>query len=648
MSFQTTQAPPKIIDKDYLTGLASRRGLHDYYDTLDKSSMIHAMFIDIDNFKKVNDVYGHTMGDKLLIGIANLIRSIVPGFISRIGGDEYVILLDSSITREEACTFAQKMISGMPQISYRKDVLSLISLSVGIVLDQQVGQPIDDVLSKCDAAMYQAKNAGKNRYTVYTSSDKALEINRIIEREMKGALAKGEFEVYLQPKVNMVTQELYGAEALSRWVHPVDGVREPSMYIPLFEKNSFISTLDMYIFEKVCQIKASWEDKPYYHIPISVNMSRLHLYDPNFPDTLKSIADKYYIPASELEIEIKESIFFKDPAELINTVEHLRWLGFMVSVDNFGSGFSALNLLKDLMVDTIKLDRRFLQVCANTTRGRLVISNIISLCRDLETDIVTEGIETKEQSDFIISCGCPIAQGFYYAKPLPIYEFIDFAQEHTNCLRLSHTFHFNGSLLSENGSLTASPHGDDLAFTNGIFKDSKAVHFPGGTAECNTLQIPADAISNDSYTVSMWIKPSSPDAWSSALYIRFETGFVSLVPLASNGQSDFHIRDPKEINVWHDVTANAIPVQTWTHYVASYDETTETASVYINGELVGSLSGIPTNRFADSIILGGDIYHDSFRGDICEFVIYNEVKDAKDISELYQSYIQHDDFIGNC
>jgi len=633
------------IDCDYLTGLASRRGLYEYYYSLDKDKIVHAMFIDIDNFKRVNDVYGHSMGDKLLISVSELIKSNASGFTSRIGGDEYVILFDGSMSEEAMEETAKKLLCGMENMDYRKDILSLISLSIGIVLEQPVSQSPDEVLAKCDSAMYQAKYDGKNRYTIYKAYDKTLEINRNIELEMEDALKNGEFQVYLQPKVNMITSELYGAEALSRWVHPVDGVRAPIMYIPVFEKNGFISKLDMHVYEEVCRIKAGWAGLSCEHIPVSVNMSRLHLYNKEFPATLKKIADSYNIPTTELEIEITESIFIKDHEELINTVDCLRSLGFMVSIDDFGSGFSALNLLKDLAVDTVKLDRHFLHVSSNTLRGKKVIRNVISLCRDLKIDVVTEGIETKEHVDFIISCGCPIGQGFYYAKPLPLNEFLKFVEEYSKNICDNYTFRFNGSLKSEDGSFEASVYGDGITYEDGIFEDAKAIHFPGGPLEMNTVRLPNMTMTNDSFTISLWIKPEKVQPWTSAMYVKFETGFCSIVPYAWDSVSDFRIRDSKEINGWYDISACPLLPNRWAHYVVTYNAKTESAVAFINGEVVGMLQNVPTNRYVKNIIVGGDVFQASFEGSICELVIYNETKDFDFIADLHQSYVQRDDFV---
>lgn len=263
------------------------------------------------------------------------------------------------------------------RISQRHSLPDL--LSIGIVIGQTVSQTLDSVLAKCDSAMYQAKYDGKNRYTVFKADDKKLEINRSIELEMEDALKNGEFIVYFQPKVNMISSELYGAEALARWNHPTDGIRLPAAFIPLFEKNGFISKLDMYIFEEVCRIKSTWVGQKYEHIPVSVNMSRLHLYNNHFPEDLENITRKYGIDPHELELEITESTFLKDSNELVKMVALLQKRGFMVSIDDFGSGFSALNLLKDLQVDTIKVDRGFLKIPPATIRGAKS-SGMSSLC----------------------------------------------------------------------------------------------------------------------------------------------------------------------------------------------------------------------------------------------------------------------------
>lgn len=634
------------LERDYLTNLPNRRSLYQYYLSLDNEGIVHAMFLDVDNFKRVNDVYGHSMGDALLISIATFLQENIKGFISRIGGDEFVILLDGDTNPEDIPRMAENLLTGFKEMDFRKDILSMISLSIGVILNQPVFQSLDDVLSKCDIAMYQAKYNGKNRYTVYKAHDTVFEVNRNIESEMETALEQGQFQVYLQPKVNMVSTKLVGAEALSRWVHPIDGIRAPMYYIPIFEKNGFISLLDMYMFEEVCKIKASWVGEVYEHIPVSINISRLHLYNKNFPEILEEMAGKYGVPTNELELEITEGTFIKDSVELIEMVTRLKEKGFLTSIDDFGSGFSALCLLKDLPVDIIKIDKGFIQESTHDFKGRKVLRNVIAMCKDLKLDVVTEGVELKAQVDYIVSCGCQVTQGYYYSKPVPEPEFRLFAEEYLGGTLENYTFRLNGDLKSEDGSLEGEFVGEGMYFEEGIFSNAKALHFSGGLCEHNYVEIPMQAIVNDSYTISMWIRPHENHIWTSALYMKYETGFCTLCPLAWEGHSDFRIRDSKEVNGWYDISGMCLKEDTWWHYTFSYNAKTETAVTFINGEVVGVMENVPTNRYVKRIMLGGDVYQQSFKGDICEMVIYNEAKDYDFVRELHQSYTSNEHFIG--
>lgn len=636
------------MEKDYLTNLPNRKSLYQYYLELDADSSVHGMFLDIDNYKKVNDIHGHNMGDQLLVCIANFLQEeIKEGFVARLGGDEFAILLPGTIPEEEVLNIAETLLDGFKKMDFRKDILSLVSLSIGIVQDQSVEhQSLDDILARCDNAMYHAKCNGKNRYTLYSELNSIFEVNRRMEAEMEDALKNGEFCFFLQPKVNMVTSQMCGAEALSRWLHPEDGIRLPKTYIELFEKNGFIVKLDLYIFEETCKLKASWKGKKYEHIPVSVNMSRLHLYDRSFPERLEEIVQKYDLNASELEIELNEKSFIKDSEELIEAVAALKAKGFLVSIDNFGSGFSALYLLKDLPVNTIKIDKDFIQSSSNDNRGKKVLRSIITMCKELKMDVVTSGIETRDQVKFMISCGCQVAQGFFYAKPLPLKEFYYFAEEYMGNVKGTYTFRFNGDLKSEDGMLEGTFNGEGFQFGQGIFKDSSSLYLPGGPKEKNTVLLPSGIILNDSYSISMWIRPKVTEAWISAVFIKFESGFISIVPQSWEGNSTCRIRDSRYVNGWYDVAACQLTEHNWYHYMMTYNAKTETAMVFINGEPVGHLENVPANHFANRIVIGGDVFKPSFNGNICEMIFYNEVKDYDFIRELHWSYTRKENFIG--
>lgn len=634
------------MERDYLTNLPNRKSLYQYYLELSSDNTVHAMFLDIDNYKKVNDIHGHNMGDQLLICIANFLQEQVKGgFVARLGGDEFVMLLDGKIPSGEVPGIAEHLLKSFKQMDFRSDVLSLVSLSIGVIQDQPVTNSLDDILAKCDDAMYQAKCNGKNRYMLCSELDSIFEINRRIEKEMETALEQGEFQVFFQPKVNMVTSEFCGAEALSRWIHPEEGIRPPKMYIDLFKKNGFITKLDLYVFEEVCRLKASWKGKKYGNIPVSVNVSRLHLYDRSFPDRLEEIAQRYEIPTEELELEITERTFIKDSEELIVVVGLLKKKGFQVSIDDFGSGFSALSLLKDLPVDTVKIDRGFLQ-SSNDSRGRTVLRNVITMCKALKMDVVAEGIETKEQVKFMISCGCQVAQGFFYARPLPLKEFYYFAEEYIGNVKGTYTFRLNGNLKAEEGGMEGEFNGEGFCYGQGIFNDSSSLYFPGGPKEENTVLLPNNVILNDSYSVSMWIRPKVSAPWSSALYVKFESGFMGIVPLAFEGTSVCRIRDSRNVNGWYDMMACQLKENTWYHYMMTYNAKTETAMVFLNGEPVGRLENVPPNVFVNRVVVGGDVFQPSFNGNICEIVFYNEVKDYDFIKKLHYSYTTQENFIG--
>ncbi len=467
----------------------------------------------------------------------------------------------------------------------------------------------------------------------------------VIEAEIEKAFENKEFKVYFQPKVNMVSKKLYGAEALSRWIHPEDGIRAPGLYIPVLEEKGLITRLDMYMYEEVCRLKSEWKDKSYGHIPISINMSRKHIYNENFVDSLAEIADRYGVNRSEIDIEVTESVFMKDGSKLIDVINKLKSYGFLVSIDDFGSGFSALNMLKDINADIIKIDREFLEMSSDNIRGKKVIKNVISMCRDLKFDVITEGIETKEQAEFIKACGCVTAQGYYYSKPLPVDEFVEFSEKRIKTLLDCYTFRLNGDLKSEDGAFEGIISGEGLYYTRGIYNDSKALHFPGGITEKNTVHIPIHTIVNDSFSVAMWVKPEKLSFWGAAIYIKFETGFCAMIPLAREGKSDIRVRYSVEVNGWYDIFSKAVEENVWTHFAVTYDAKTEELSSFINGEKMKTLKDVPTNRFVKWIILGGDVFQPSFIGDICELKIYNEAKDYKYIKELYDNYVSDDRFL---
>lgn len=244
-----------------------------------------------------------------------------------------------------------------------------------------------------------------------------------VEESMQKALDNEEFQVYMQPKYHPVTEKLSGAEALVRWISPTEGFIGPGKFIPIFEKNGFITKLDDYMLEHVAALQAKWLAEGKKIVPVSVNVSRAHFADPNLAEEICSVVDKYKVPRQYIEIELTESAFFDDKKILSDTVAKLKNYGFTVSMDDFGAGYSSLNSLKDLPLDILKLDAEFFRGENAGERGEIVVSRVINLAKDLNMKIVAEGIEEKNQVEFLAGQGCDMIQGFYFAKPMPAADY---------------------------------------------------------------------------------------------------------------------------------------------------------------------------------------------------------------------------------
>ena len=264
----------------------------------------------------------------------------------------------------------------------------------------------------------------QNEIVWFNDSMKESQIwERQIEDDMKKALENHAIQVYMQPKYSTKAEELSAAEALVRWTHPKLGFISPAQFIPIFEKNGFILQLDDYMLTEVAKIQSGWIAQGKRLVPISVNVSRAHFAEDNLAEHICSVVDGYNVPHQFIELELTESAFFDDKAVLLNTIKKLKNYGFKVSMDDFGAGYSSLNSLKELPLDIIKLDGEFFRSVEDTVKSKLIVGETITLAKKLGMQIVAEGIETREQVDFLAGLNCDLIQGFYFSKPLPLKEF---------------------------------------------------------------------------------------------------------------------------------------------------------------------------------------------------------------------------------
>lgn len=377
---------------------------------------------DIDRFKIINETYSLSEGDKVLCYIARNLKDMTffGETYARDNSDNFFVCLERS--REEAAAFINELEQKLNMFPIDFQFV----LSSGIVDIAHYNQEPINIL--CDwAAMAQRTVKGSyiNHHAFYKNSMSAsLNKEHYITKNMSRALADHQFQIYLQPKYDIRDRSIIGAEALSRWIHPTDGVISPGDFIPLFERNGFILRLDEYIWEKACQALRKWLDEGRSPVPISVNVSRIHLYDSELCKKLLSLVKKYDLPPYLLELEITESAYIDNSDMLYDIMDKLQEAGFRFSMDDFGSGYSSLNALKDMPVDIIKIDLNFLrQARRGLTVGQDILKGTIQLIQGIHLPVIAEGVETQEQADFLLDVGCIHAQGFYYAKPMPVSDF---------------------------------------------------------------------------------------------------------------------------------------------------------------------------------------------------------------------------------
>lgn len=297
---------------------------------------------------------------------------------------------------------------------------------VGVYLVQPGEYDVEQLYNNAMIACEMSGEETENKtafFDVEMNNQKLWE--RKVEDDMDRALANREFQVYLQPKISTSEEVLGGAEALVRWIHPTEGFIPPNRFIPIFEKNGFILKLDDYMLEEIARVQSEWIAQGRKLVPISVNVSRAHFTREDLAEHICAIVDKYQVPHEVIELELTESAFFDDKKVLLNTVQKLRAAGFPVSMDDFGAGYSSLNSLKELQIDVLKIDADFFRGADVEERGLLIVSEVIDLAKKLNMKIVAEGIESKDQVEFLTEQECDLIQGYFYAKPMPVAEFAE-------------------------------------------------------------------------------------------------------------------------------------------------------------------------------------------------------------------------------
>jgi len=420
-----------LAEHDPLTGLPNRLLLNDRLNQAiaqasRKTTSMAILFMDLDNFKHINDSLGHPTGDKLLKSVAERLQECVrtPDTVSRQGGDEFVLLLHDVEHAEDAAITARRILKMMKETHSIEGHELHTSASIGISVYPEDGLDAATLLKNADTAMYQAKESGRHNFRFFKPEMNIKAVERqSMEEDLRCALERNELTLHYQPIVNLTSGAITGAEALLRWTHPTRGNVEPAQFIPVAEDSGLILPIGSWVLREACTQAKKWMNAGLRPIKISVNVSAIQFRSEGFLDGLTAILKETGLPPDSLDIEVTESILMERGSLGMPTLKILREKGVQVAVDDFGTGYSSLSYLRKLKVDTLKIDQSFVSGITTTPDDTTIVSAIISMGRSLNLRVIAEGVESAEALGFLKAHHCDEAQGFYFSRPVPAEEF---------------------------------------------------------------------------------------------------------------------------------------------------------------------------------------------------------------------------------
>lgn len=412
---------------DMLTNLPNRLLFHDRLShALSQAERAHShlgvLFLDLDRFKLINDTLGHAIGDLLLQEFAQRIRSCLRGSdtVARWAGDEFTVLLPAIHGMEETTAIAQRILDALkPDFKLEGHTLR-VSSSIGIAMYPNDGDDVETLLKNADAALYRAKEAGRNRYHLYTSTlnSEASEL-LALENQLHRALERQEFVLFYQPQVDVVTGEILQMEALIRWQHPEMGLVHPGKFIPLAEENGLIIQIGEWVLRTACEQNRAWQDAGFSQIRVGVNLSGHQFIQPQMVEMVERVLWETRMEPQFLELEITETTMMKHVEMTRNNLETLHQMGVSIALDDFGTGYASLSYLKKFPFHTLKIDQSFVRDLTTDPNDEAIVTAIIAMGKVLKLHLVAEGVETREQQQALQILGCERMQGFLFSRPLP-------------------------------------------------------------------------------------------------------------------------------------------------------------------------------------------------------------------------------------
>ncbi len=634
---------------DYLTGLYNRKGIAEQFEALPPGSRVHMMFCDLDNFKSVNDIYGHASGDVLLTAFADLLRAVAPEAVAgRLGGDEFVLIFVGDSTREHLAQVASEMITQL-RISRRKlQFFTLVSVSIGIVYDERSDTGLDQIMGKSDSTMYQAKQRGKSCYLFYDELEERIRMQNQIESQAAEALEHGRFVLRYLPVNNLQTSCLAFAQIVVLWVRRDGGYWMPQDYEPVFARSGFIRKWNEYVFEMLCNQMHRIHLQGRQAGRFCMQLSRLTYLEDGLGERLREILTTYDIGQEEVWLGICEHDFsFRDSGEVVRALQRLHEDGFHIQLLEFGENFSAFRYLQELPVEAIHLQAAYLHENLRMNSGRRIIKTLIRLGRDLKQHMVADGVADAQEAHFLMACGCDAASGPYFSDLLEEEDYLYYVRDSVRVQDREVAYAFRGDLFSTDHAYPGRIIGEGVQFVSGISDRWGGIAFPGGYVGENLVFFPGQLFTGGSFTISLWIRPQTQCAWASVMYAQFLAEFVSIVPFASDGISIYRICEEEDLNGWHDVLIHAPEIGRWTFLAVTYDTVSESMRYYFNAQQAGYQVNVPTMYACSEVMLGGDAYQRSFTGTVSAFRVSDRAKSEQEIIDLYESYLAEPGFCGD-
>lgn len=633
---------------DYLTGMINRRGLHEIWNALPDEAYVHCLYMDIDNFKLVNDVYGHAKGDELLRFVGDLLKDVFPGqLVVRLGGDEFVVLCDAALCVDEP-EKQLTLLQARLREEFDESLREVISFSIGFVAGCSVSEDLSVILDQGDEAMYFVKKSGKGSYVNYEVIRERLAEQKAMKDRALTSFHEEEFELCFQPMIYLQNSDVYAAKAALYWHFPKEGVLEEEAFIPVLEQYGVIARLDKMMFEQVCQWKQKWQDTDFKELQIYVRISARTILQSDGVEHIRKCLETYQVRPEEIKLCIEEESFLGRGEKIVCAAEVLSGMGFEIAIDNFGST-SSFKVLQHAPANILKLDPRLLRSEKwNDRRPLLLLRNVIGLGRDLQFMIVAQGIENTVQAGALAHFGAQLGVGEFYGKPQPPESFYEMYHDRYFFVnnRIPTVYSFDHHLKDADGKNEGEIIGEGITYDTGVVAGQMALSFPGGKVGENIVSLPKSVMYSESYTICLWVNTAEMQSWTSAVYITYMDGFVSMVPSDGICSCVFRMKDDRELNEWFDIFGrNAVPGE-WAYMCVSCDVITGLVRLYFNGMLIGSKDRVPNLKVPEKVIIGGDEYQKSFHGKVAGLEIYHCVLPAEEIERKFRAYQSNPTFLG--